>query len=174
MVKKSSFRPKISHFKDQTNKWLIQEPKKELLEFLQELYRGSSTLNSLDVIRVLNLNISHNQRYAKAVSRLTREEISEVFYEFGKWLVSPAQQMISDKKTHELKIAPEYYEAILKREKRFEIRRNDRDYQQGDFLSLNEYEADKEIYTGRQIEVRITYITDFAQQENYVVLGIEI
>ncbi|WP_088840991.1 DUF3850 domain-containing protein [Listeria sp. ILCC797] len=35
------------------------------------------------------------------------------------------------------------------------MRCNDRDYQKGDFLSLNEYEADKEVYTGRQIEARI-------------------
>lgn len=72
---------------------------------------------------------------------------------------------------HELKILPEYFEAVVSGDKRFEIRKNDRNYQKGDILRLNEYQDGQ--YTGDVHVVEITYITDYAQQEGYVVLGIK-
>ncbi|MEX1547898.1 ASCH/PUA domain-containing protein [Enterococcus sp. C54] len=72
---------------------------------------------------------------------------------------------------HELKILPEYFEAVVSGDKRFEIRKNDRNYQKGDILRLNEYQDGQ--YTGRFHVVEITYITDYAQQDGYVVLGIK-
>ena len=41
-------------------------------------------------------------------------------------------------KVHELKILPEYYDAVRRGDKRFEIRKDDRDYQVGDYLLLSE------------------------------------
>ncbi|WPH51275.1 DUF3850 domain-containing protein [Enterococcus faecalis] len=72
---------------------------------------------------------------------------------------------------HELKILPEYFEAVVSGDKRFEIRKNDRGYKVGDILRLNEYEDGK--YTGNFHAAEITYITDYAQQDGYVVLGIK-
>ncbi|ELT8920266.1 DUF3850 domain-containing protein [Enterococcus faecalis] len=72
---------------------------------------------------------------------------------------------------HELKILPEYFEAVVSGDKRFEIRKNDRKYEVGDILELNEYEDGK--YTGNFHVAEITYITDYAQQDGYVVLGIK-
>lgn len=71
---------------------------------------------------------------------------------------------------HDLKISSEYYGAVVSGEKRFEIRRNDRAYQVGDVLRLQEYKNDE--YTGFVYEAEITYITDYAQREGYVVLGL--
>lgn len=48
---------------------------------------------------------------------------------------------------HKLKIAPEYYEAQARGLKNFEIRKNDRNYHTGDYLTLREW--DGENYTGR-------------------------
>ncbi|HAP5355197.1 DUF3850 domain-containing protein [Enterococcus faecalis] len=76
-----------------------------------------------------------------------------------------------DPTIHELKILPEYFEAVVSGDKCFEIRKNDRNYQKGDILRLNEYQDGQ--YTGRFHVVEITYITDYAQQDGYVVLGIK-
>ncbi|WP_086350172.1 DUF3850 domain-containing protein [Candidatus Enterococcus clewellii] len=69
-----------------------------------------------------------------------------------------------------LKIQPEYLEAVRAGIKQFEIRKNDRDYQVDDILILQEYTCGS--FTDNSLEVKITYITDYAQQPGYVVLGI--
>lgn len=75
-------------------------------------------------------------------------------------------------KIHELKILPKYYEPVLHKLKTFEIRKNDRGFAVGDELILKEFEPIKAEYTGRQIRQEICFITDYAQSDNYVVLGI--
>lgn len=72
---------------------------------------------------------------------------------------------------HELKILPEYFSAVAKGLKTFEIRKNDRDYQVGDLLDLKEWNG--EDFTGYSVLMQVTYITDYAQVDDYVVLGIE-
>jgi ASC-1-like (ASCH) protein len=76
--------------------------------------------------------------------------------------------------THDLKIHPEYYKAVVTGKKTFEIRKNDRDYHVGDKLFLNEFDPIKEEYTGRRTRVIVTYLTNYAQIDNYVVMGFEI
>ena len=58
---------------------------------------------------------------------------------------------------HELKTLPEYFEAAQKREKNFEVRKDDRPFEVGDFLALNEWSEDLG-YTGRCMLFEITYI----------------
>lgn len=75
---------------------------------------------------------------------------------------------------HELKIAPEYFEKVVSKEKSFEIRYNDRNFQVGDILKLMEYTDGS--YTGRFVYVKVTYILrDFeGLQPNFVGLSIEL
>lgn len=73
-------------------------------------------------------------------------------------------------KTHELKILSEYFWDIAEGRKTFEIRKNDRNFQVGDYLILKEFKEEK--HTGWKITVEVTYITDYEQKENYVVMGI--
>ena len=75
--------------------------------------------------------------------------------------------------THELKILPEYFEAVTSERKQFEIRENDRDYKVGDLLILREYDIWVDEFTGNSYKAEITYITDYAQKDGYVVLGIK-
>ncbi|GED18099.1 DUF3850 domain-containing protein [Aneurinibacillus migulanus] len=75
-------------------------------------------------------------------------------------------------KTHELKTEPPYFQAVLDGRKRFEIRHNYRDFEEGDKLLLKEYDADVHVFTGRKVKVTVTYITEYAQQPGYVVLSI--
>lgn len=72
---------------------------------------------------------------------------------------------------HQLKILPQYFQAVTVGDKSFEIRKNDRNYKVGDNIVLSEYEEGQ--YTGRNILAKITYITDYEQKDDYVVFGIE-
>lgn len=82
--------------------------------------------------------------------------------------------------THELKTWPEYFQAILSGEKKFEIRKADRAFRVGDRLHLREYFPNARTYSGRELTVEVTYILDDesefgkqALQTNYVVMSIE-
>lgn len=86
--------------------------------------------------------------------------------------------------THELKILPEYFEAVASGCKQFEIRKNDRDYKVGDQLILRECRTyiQQDLhglfkaacsYAGNSYKAEITYITDYAQKDGYVVMGIK-
>ena len=76
-------------------------------------------------------------------------------------------------KIHEVRIRPEYYEPVVNGKKTFEIRYNDRDYQEGDSLLLREW--DESGYSGRESLYDITYILeDFtAIKQGYVVMSIK-
>ena len=72
-------------------------------------------------------------------------------------------------KLHELKIKKEYAEAKASESKPFEIRFNDRDYQVGDlvrYIVIDDEELNR--YFKHRL-YQIIYITDYAQQEGYVV-----
>lgn len=71
---------------------------------------------------------------------------------------------------HHLKILPEYFQSVISGVKTFEIRKNDRDFQVDDEVLLQEWTL-SEGYTGAQALVRITYITDYAQREGYIVFA---
>jgi len=72
---------------------------------------------------------------------------------------------------HELKILNEYFEGVNEGLKTFEIRKNDRNFQVGDFLLLKEYTGEQ--FTGREILQQVTYMTNYEQKEGYVVMSIQ-
>lgn len=78
--------------------------------------------------------------------------------------------------THELKILPEYFEEVVHGNKRFELRRFDRDYQIGDIVWLEEF--DGENYTGKKIAVEIKYILRdceiYGLKDGFCIFGFEI
>ena len=74
---------------------------------------------------------------------------------------------------HNLKCWPEFFWPVMRGEKPFEIRKNDRDFKVGDCLALREYDPATEVYSGLNGLFTITYITDFKQLEGYVVMSIK-
>lgn len=74
--------------------------------------------------------------------------------------------------THKIKILPKYYQAVLRGDKTFEIRKNDRDYKVGDNVLLMEYDTEKQEYTNRTLAKMISYITDYEQKEGYIVFAL--
>ncbi len=119
----------------------------------------------------------------RQLERYYDEEYSFLTEKIESWLTVPKNkvklmsaidngyEVEKEQTIHELKILPEYFEAVVSGNKRFEIRKNDRNYKKGDILRLNEYQDGQ--YTGDVHVAEITYITDYAQQEGYVVLGIK-
>lgn len=66
---------------------------------------------------------------------------------------------------HNVKIKSEYLNAIIDGKKTFEIRKNDRGYRLGDRVRMSDGE--------RYLIVRIKYISDYEQKENYIVFAFD-
>ena len=77
---------------------------------------------------------------------------------------------------HDLKIEPEFFDRVLLRKKRFEVRKDDRNFKEGDILMLNEYERATKSYSGRKILVLAGKIyhdeVKFALKEKYCLIEI--
>jgi hypothetical protein len=81
------------------------------------------------------------------------------------------------KTTHELKCWPEYFGPVVRGEKTFEIRKEDRVFHISDWVWLREWSPDTKKHTGMSCIRRITYILDggqFGIEPGYVVLGLAI
>lgn len=76
---------------------------------------------------------------------------------------------------HDLKVWPSYFQAIIEGNKTFEIRDNsDRGFNAGDEIRLEEWCPKNMDYTGKFIDAKITYVTNFGQPENQVVFSFEV
>lgn len=76
---------------------------------------------------------------------------------------------------HELKTWPEFFEATLSGQKKFEVRKDDRNFFEGDVLVLREWKPDGESYTGRMMAVKVAYFLkgELGLPEDLCVMGIE-
>lgn len=77
-------------------------------------------------------------------------------------------------KVHYLKIAPEYFEAVISKRKRFEIRKDDREYEVGDVIVLKEWKDGK--FTGNASGLlAIRYILrnapEYGLKKGFCILG---
>lgn len=82
---------------------------------------------------------------------------------------------------HELKIWPEFFEAVIEERKPFELRNNDRGFAVDDYLWLREWDPQTRNYTGRETGRRVTYLlehrpgadcaADYGLRSPYVILG---
>ena len=74
---------------------------------------------------------------------------------------------------HDLKIQPQYFNFVEAGLKRFELRKNDRDFKVGDLFILREY--DKGEYTGRCFIQSIGYILKdcpkYGLMDGYCIFG---
>lgn len=86
-------------------------------------------------------------------------------------------EKIGNFKTHHLKTWTRYYYAIVNGTKTFELRKNDRNYQVGDTLVLQEYDENENEYTGRECSVVVTYVllqaTHFGLMDGFCIMGFE-
>lgn len=77
-------------------------------------------------------------------------------------------------KTHVLKIEREHFMALNLGLKAYEIRYNDRNYQNGDYLLLREWDRVSNTYSGKEIMVRVKHILEGFEglQKDFVILSL--
>lgn len=78
---------------------------------------------------------------------------------------------------HALKTWPEPFLATRMGHKLFEVCRNDRGYQEGDVLLLQEWHPDTLTYTGETLRALVTYVLPGGQRgihPRYCVLGLRL
>lgn len=77
---------------------------------------------------------------------------------------------------HDLKILPQYFQAVAEGRKTFEIRKDDRGFQAGDTVRLYEVAGagfQKGVKpTGRECTAKIGYVTGYEQQPGHVVFSL--
>lgn len=83
-------------------------------------------------------------------------------------------------RTHDLKVWPSFFTALLDGTKTFEVRRNDRDFAVGDVLVLEEWDPTPSMYvarghTGKRTKRVVTYVLrggEFGIEAGFCVLGL--
>lgn len=126
------------------------------------------------------MNIAnHYIRLVSSFKHLKREWIDgeayvcleEVLDVVDKIIILGGDEEVS--KTHDLKTTQPYFDALKNGQKRFEIRKNDRDFQVGDYLHLQEYDAEKG-YTGKDLFFKVSYILydDMFLQDGYICMSL--
>lgn len=80
-------------------------------------------------------------------------------------------------KTHELKILPEYFNAVVDGRKTFELRKNDRGFKVNDKLLLKEININSGKFTKREILVKVTYLLENCEKhglkDGFCIMGIK-
>lgn len=71
---------------------------------------------------------------------------------------------------HDLKIESQYFERIKDGSKNFEIRKNDRGFNQGDTVVLSEYWSNE--FTGNKLTFKIGFVTNYGQKDDTVVFSL--
>lgn len=77
-------------------------------------------------------------------------------------------------KVHELKTVQPFFNQVAEGKKRFELRKNDRDFKYNDILILREWSPVMENYMGNDVVVRVTGVLDqfVGLQSGYCILHI--
>ena len=86
----------------------------------------------------------------------------------------PSQLLPPLHQTHELKTWPACFRAVEASQKTFDVRQDDRHFEVGDALILEEYEPETEQYTGRRTTRWISYVLrggQFGIEAGWCVLG---
>jgi hypothetical protein len=108
----------------------------------------------------------------KSLRALDVELHPERYQDLGKEL----EYRVEGPLLHHLKTWPEFYTAIAKNEKTFDIRRDDRGFKVGDFLMLCEYLVQSKTFTGHIQFVEVTYILKGVQwgiMDGFAILGLK-
>ena len=76
---------------------------------------------------------------------------------------------------HKLKTLQPFYDEVDLGSKKFEVRKNDRNFKVGDFMVLQEWKLEGHFYTGEEVKTVITYILDDETycKDGFIIIGFE-
>ncbi len=119
---------------------------------------------------------TEEERYSEeqaAIDRETERKLREMRQE-EKMNHLPSDQAQPEEKVHEVKLAAMYYDDVKDGKKTFELRKNDRNYKEGDKLHMLEFKDGR--HTGRTISADIVYLLEeyTGLTEGYCILGIRV
>lgn len=122
-------------------------------------FMGSgTTLRAAKDLGLQAIGIEREEKYCEIAARRLQQEV----FNFDSVLTkrinvnTRISQMI-----HHIKIWPRFYDEVAGGQKTSQLRRDDRNYNIGDQLTMEEYDPELEIYTGRTVRAFVTdKITD--------------
>lgn len=119
---------------------------------------------------------TEEERYSEeqaAIDQETERKLREMRQE-EKMNHIPSDQAQPEEKVHEVKLAAMYYDDVKAGKKTFELRKNDRNYKEGDKLHMLEFKDGR--HTGRTISADIVYLLEeyTGLTEGYCILGIRV
>lgn len=108
---------------------------------------------------------TEEQRYSEEQDRIDKETAKKLRER------EDEERMKNLPKVHHIKLGASFFGEVERGEKTFELRKNDRDYKEGDILEMMEFKDGKN--TGRMVRVLVTYIlTEFAGlEEGYCIMA---
>lgn len=116
------------------------------------------------------------QRYSEEQDKIDKETAKKLreIQDEEKLKALPSDIYESGQKVHQIKIGTAFFDDVRSGKKTFELRKNDRSYQEGDLLDMMEFINGK--YTGRSIKASVTYILEnfTGLAEGYCIMAIKV
>ena len=116
------------------------------------------------------------QRYSEEQDKIDKETAKKLreIQDEEKLKALPSDIYESAQKVHQIKIGTAFFDDVRSGKKTFELRKNDRSYQEGDLLDMMEFTNGK--YTGRSIKASVTYILEnfTGLAEGYCIMAIKV
>lgn len=108
----------------------------------------------------------------EAIDRETAKRLRE--QDENRQMENLPSDTVKGARTHQIRIAAKYYEDVKSGKKPFELRKNDRDYREGDILELMEFKEGRN--TGRLFRALVTYMLEdyTGLEEGYCILGTKV
>lgn len=116
------------------------------------------------------------QRYSEEQDRIDRETKKMLREKADDERINniPSGSCGREQKEHQIRIGTAFFDDVCSGKKSFELRKNDRGYEQGDILEMMEFTNGK--YTGRSVKVIVTYMLEdyTGLEEDYCIMAIKI
>ena len=144
-------------------------PGEEAEQYIRDVYNGKGSLYPC----LVTYKIPNHERISIGKFYYDIDEKCFINHEGRKETNCLAWMPLPEMKRHEIKILPEYFAPVSVGEKRFELRKNDRDYHAGDSVTMKEWDGTE--YTGNEITVEIKYVLkdcpEYGLMDGYCIFG---